>query len=127
MINPNLSSDELHLSSFSQLENFKENLLASYPEGLTIYEDKQNVIIEAALPGLSSLDIEVLHNNGYLIIEGKKKEKKTRSDRKYHRIASDFFSYRIKLPSSTNENIEPVTHFKNGIMQVTFSRKARKK
>lgn len=115
--------DEFHLSNFPPSENIKRELEASYPEGLTIYEDKNHVIVEAAFPGLFLSDIKVLHNHGYLIIEGKKQIEKTNSNRTYHRIASKSFFYRIKLPKSANESKEPETHFKNGIMRVTFSKK----
>ena len=127
MAKHNLSNDELHLSNFPSSENFKENFLASYPEGLTIYEDLHHTIIEAALPGLSISQIQILHNNGYLIIEGDKEEEKVSSERKYHRIASHCFSYRIKLPNATNEDIEPTTCLKNGIMRVSFPKKTEGK
>lgn len=73
--------------------------------GLSVYEEGDSVIIEAALPGLSSEDIEVTHAHGYLLIEGEKKEVEVK--RKYFRKAMSTFNYRIPLPPGADLSVEP--------------------
>jgi HSP20 family protein len=101
-------------------------LEASYPSGLSVYEDEKNFYVEAALPGLAPSEIEVSCDKGYVLIEGEKKEEE--KEKKYYRKASSSFSYRIALPSSVDETEEPKAVMKNGIMKITFTKgkKAKK-
>lgn len=94
--------------------------MASHSSGISVYEEDDHVIIEAALPGVSSSDIEVSHTHGFLLIEGEKKEEEKK--RKYYRQAIRSFSYRIPLPSHANIEEEPEATFKDGVMKIVFKR-----
>ncbi len=97
-----------------------EFTLTPHASGLSVFEEGDSIVIEAALPGLSIENIEVTHAPGYLLIEAEKKEEEKK--RKYYRKACSSFSYRVPLPPSTNLTIEPEVILEEGIMKITFKR-----
>ena len=49
-----------------------------HAHGISIFEEGDSVVIEAALPGVNSDMIEVTHAPGYILIEGEMRDKKNR-------------------------------------------------
>lgn len=98
--------------------------IASHSSGLSVYEEGDHVIVEAALPGVESEDIEVSQTHGFLLIEGEKKEEETK--RKYYRQAVRSFSYRVPLPGKADMSIEPEAIFKDGVMKISFKKGVNK-
>ena len=99
---------------------------ASYASGLTIYEDKNHVVIEAAVPGIPAKKIQLSHHHGYIIIEGAKEEEEKDPERQYHRKASRSFAYRVPVPPSADESHEPQATVKNGVMTIKFKKSQKK-
>jgi len=93
--------------------------------GLSIYEDKNHVFVEASLPGIPSDKIELSFDNGRLSIEGKKKEEE--KDRKYHKKSSSSFYYSAVIPSYVDEQKEPEATYKEGVMTIKFFKNGKKK
>lgn len=93
--------------------------------GLSIYEDKNHVFVEASLPGVPSDKIELSFDNGRLSIDGEKQEEE--KGRKYYKKASSSFSYRAVIPSYVDETKEPEATYKDGIMTITFLKNGKKK
>ena len=60
--------------------------MASHSSGISVYEEGDKVVVEAALPGVAVEDIEVSHTHGFLLVEGEKKEDETK--RNYFRAGS---------------------------------------
>lgn len=94
--------------------------IASHSSGLSVYEEGNHVVVEAALPGVESEDIEVSQTHGFLLIEGEKKEEEKK--RKYYRQAVRFFNYRVPLPEKVDMSAEPETAFKDGVMKISFKK-----
>ncbi len=90
--------------------------------GLSLAEDKKNVFIEAALPGLRSADIDVTLDNGILHIRGERKIEEQEEDKKIYRQASSSFSYRVALPPNIDAKIDPKTNYRDGILKLTFNK-----
>lgn len=89
--------------------------------GLNVYEDNNAVVVEAALPGISSDDeVEVTFDQGVLWIKAEKKEEKTDKDKKYYRKAKRSFSYRISVPGKIDFKKEPEASFADGLIKITF-------
>ena len=118
---------DVRRSNFPFFWDEDEDFETSQSTGLSVYEDKNDVVIEAALPGLSEAEIEVTHDHGYLLIDGEKKEEEEDPDRKYYRRASRSFCYRVAIPSNADESQEPEAIFKDGMMKVKFSKGIKKK
>lgn len=90
--------------------------------GLTVSEDENKVFVEAAMPGLNGDKIEVTFDKGVLWIRGNAEEAEEDKNKKFYRKASSSFSYRVMVPGKIDENQEPDTVYKNGIIKVTFNK-----
>lgn len=101
-----------------------ENDWASFlpSSGLTLSEDDNKVFVEAAMPGLDGDKIEVTFDKGVLWIRGNAEEQEEDKAKKFYRKASSSFSYRIMVPGKIDENQEPDTVYKNGMVKVTFNK-----
>lgn len=91
-------------------------------EGLTVYEDKKNVYVEAAMPGLKPADIEISIEKGVLWIRGEKKEEEENKEKRFYRRAVSSFSYRFALPRQIDEAKEPEAVYQDGMMRITFTK-----
>lgn len=125
-----MSNQQLkHKHPFWSFPNFfdTESLLESVPKsiehsGLGISEDKDFIIVEAALPGLSPEEIEVTFEKGVLWIKGEKKEEMEDKKRNYYRKASKSFSYHVDIPGEVDLSQDPVAEYKHGMMTVRFKK-----
>jgi HSP20 family protein len=97
----------------------------TYPStqsGLSVYEEDDQVVVEAAVPGIDPKNVEVTFQDGYLWIRGEAKEEDKDKKKKYYRRASRSFSYRISIPAEVDENREPEATYKHGVMTVAFAK-----
>lgn len=89
--------------------------------GLNVYEDKNSVFVEAALPGISpDDDVEVTFDQGVLWIKAERKEEKGDHDKKYYRKAKRSFSYRVSVPGNIDLKQEPEASFSDGLIKIIF-------
>ena len=117
-------------SLFDELSemNWPLNIPASFTQGnqgLSIYEDEKSVTIEAALPGLTEDDFEIIYENGELLIRGEKKESEDDKKRRYMRRMSSSFMYHLTVPTNVDERQDPVAEFTNGIVKVRFQKQQK--
>ncbi len=105
-------------------ENEEEGWLQDFsdPSGLSVYEDKDNVFVEAALPGMKTEEIEMTFEKGILWIKAEKKEEVEDKNKKFYRKATSNFSYRVAVPGDVDENRDPEAVYADGILMVVFSK-----
>jgi HSP20 family protein len=111
--------------------NYLWNLLdldeeAMNHSGLSVYHDKDALCVEASLPGVTEDDIDISLNKDILRIEAEKKEEKEDKEKHYYRKALRSYSYRVVLPCAIDEQSEPQTSFKNGILTLRFKKSGEK-
>lgn len=91
----------------------------------TLYETKEEVIAEAAVPGIEPADLQVTFEKGILMIEGscckEKKEEKCQN-----RLFANY-SYRIAIPYDIDESVTPSASCKNGIVTIAFPKSKSQK
>ena len=58
---------------------------------LELAVDKAYIVVEAALPGIPSQDIDLTFDRGYLIIDGEKNEEEGGKAQILSKILSEFF------------------------------------
>lgn len=92
------------------------------PSGLSVYEDDQNVYVDAAVPGIDPNDVEITFQDGYLWIRGEVKEEEKDKKSKFYRKATQSFSYRVAVPGEVDANKEPDASYKRGVMTVKFTK-----
>lgn len=97
-----------------------EQLQDGKDQGLTIYEEKNNIVVEAAMPGLKSEDIEVNLNKGVLWVKGEKKEEEKDKNKRFYKKSVRSFSYSVTLPEQIDENQEPEASYKDGVLKISF-------
>lgn len=105
---------------WEELETGLKNI--NEEQGLTIYEEKNNIVVEAALPGLKEDEIEVNLNRGVLWIKGERNEEEHDKNRKFYRKSTNTFSYRVTLPEQIDEKQEPQASYNQGVLKITFQK-----
>lgn len=89
-----------------------------------IYENKDQIVLEAELPGMNREDFELTVENNVLTLRGERRfEKKDESDN-YHRVERSYgsFSRSFTLPQTvTPENV--TAEYKNGVLRVVLQKR----
>ena len=89
-----------------------------------IFENDNEVVIKAELPGVNAKDIEIKLENNVLTIKGERRFEKEAKEENYHRIERDYgsFSRAFSLPVAVNG--EKVTaEYKDGVLKVLLPKK----
>jgi HSP20 family protein len=90
---------------------------------LDVFDDKDNVIVKAELPGMKKEDIEVTLAGDALTISGERKEEVENKDAETYRSERYFgrFQRSVTLPHQVDPNRIQAT-YKDGILTVTLSK-----
>lgn len=95
-----------------------------------VYEDKDDVVIKAEIPGLSKEDISVQVTDSTLTIKGEKKREEEIKDEDYYCCERAFgaFTRAVDLPSEVKAD-QVKASFKNGVLEVRMPKteEAKKK
>jgi HSP20 family protein len=112
--------DRLFEGPFGDLSR-TSRLLGVWNPAVDLYEDKDNVIVKAELPGLKREDIEVSLNDGALSISGERKSGEKAEDTEVRRSERFVgrFQRTITLPSSVKGD-KVNAQYKDGVLTVTL-------
>ena len=104
---------------------FAENQLA-----VDIYEDKDHLVVKAAVPGTEPDDLDISISGDVLSIKGETKTEKEVKEENYHRreFRHGVFSRSVRLPAEVDSN-KAEAAYKDGILTLSFplSEKAKPK
>ena len=106
---------------FGRLPALSEESLAP---SVDIWEDKDNLYVEADIPGVDQKDIKLTLKDDHLVIFGKKesnKEEKRKGVFRSERFQGSF--YRAIGLTSAVENAKIKAQYKNGVLKVTLPKK----
>jgi HSP20 family protein len=96
----------------------------AWAPSVDIYENKDQIVLEAELPGMNREDFEVTIENNVLTLRGERRfEKKEESDN-YHRVERSYgsFSRSFTLPQTvSSENV--TAEYKNGVLRVVLQKR----
>jgi len=96
-------------------------LLSGWTPALDVFEDKDNVIVKAELPGMKKEEIEVSLHDGTLSISGERKNESKFEDAEIYR-AERFvgrFQRSVSLPTSVASD-KVSAQYKDGILTITL-------
>src|SRR5437868_6833257 len=100
----------------------------AWSPNVDIFEDKDKLIVEAELPGMTKDDFELSVENNVLTLKGERKfEKKTDGDN-YHRVERSYgaFTRQFTLPATvTSEGA--TADFENGVLRVSLPKREETK
>ncbi|HTM10986.1 MAG TPA: Hsp20/alpha crystallin family protein [Verrucomicrobiae bacterium] len=97
---------------------FPRALGASAP-AVDVYEEKDEVVAKAELPGLEKNDIEVNVIDHQLTIKGEKKQEREIEEKNFYRAERSYgaFFRTIELPAEV-ESDKAKAAFKNGVLEI---------
>ncbi|HXV49405.1 MAG TPA: Hsp20/alpha crystallin family protein, partial [Candidatus Binatia bacterium] len=86
---------------------------------IDLFEEKDDIVVKAELPGIDKNNIEVNLTDNTLTIKGEKKKEEEVKEEKYYRSERSYgaFIRTVELPKSVHgEKVK--ASFKNGILEV---------
>ncbi len=96
----------------------------AWTPSVDIYENRDQVVLEAELPGMSREDFDVTIENNVLTLRGERRfEKKSEQDN-YHRVERAYGSFvrSFTLPQSVSSE-GAQAEYKNGVLRVVLSKR----
>lgn len=112
------------LDTFENLEAGLTNFLPA----MDVYEDKDNVVIETSLAGISPEDVNISVKDDVFTVEGKRESKSEVEEKNYYRkeVRTGSFHRSVVLPSSVQADKAEAT-FANGMLRVILPKEERAK
>lgn len=100
----------------------------SFLPAIDIYQDAENVIAEAALPGIAPSDVEITIENDVLTLSGQRKNENEvkREDYYCKEVRNGHFSRSIVLPMSVKGD-ETKAKYDKGILHITMPKEEKVK
>ena len=89
-----------------------------------IFENDNEVVIKAELPGMNAKDIDVRLENNVLTLKGERHFDKETKEENYHRIESEYgtFSRTFSLPVAVNGD-KVTAEYKDGVLKILLPKK----
>lgn len=93
----------------------------AWSPSVDVSETKDNVIINAEIPGMSKEDVKVSVQDNVLTLSGERKQEKEEKNANYHRIERNYGSFRrsFTLPTPVQPDKVKAT-YKDGILRITL-------
>ena len=109
--------DRLFESPLARTSEF----LAGWTPAFDVYEEKDNFIVKAELPGMKREDINVSLHDGNLIISGERRSETKSENAEVYRAERFFgkFQRAVALPTSVAAN-KVQAQYKDGVLTVTL-------
>ena len=112
--------DRLFESPLAELARTSQ-LLSGWTPALDLYEDKDNFVVKAELPGMKREEIEVSLHEGSLSISGERKSEEKHEEAEVHRTERFFgrFQRTVTLPTAVAAD-KVKASYKDGILTITL-------
>ncbi len=112
--------DRLFESPLSGFGELTQPFMGGWMPAVDLFEDKDNFVLKAELPGMKKEDIEVSVHEGVLTISGERKEEKEHKDAESYRAERFFgrFHRTVSLPTAVAAE-KVAAGYKDGILTVT--------
>jgi HSP20 family protein len=96
-------------------------LLEGWFPAVDVYEDKDNLLVKAELPGMRKEDVEIAFHNGYLTLSGERKQEQKHEDAETYRSERWLgrFHRTISLPCRVEADKIKAT-YNEGVLTVTL-------
>jgi HSP20 family protein len=120
--------NRLFNETFRSLFDGPESGVQTWAPAVDIYENAQNLVLKAELPGFDPKDVEVRVEDGTLHLKGERKFESDVKKENYHRIERSYgsFARTFSLPSSVNaDNV--TAEYKDGVLTLTLPKKEEAK
>src|ERR671938_387460 len=116
--------NRLFSTNLSRVFGDEEIARGAWSPSVDIYENKDQIVLEAELPGMSREDFDLSIENNVITLRGERRfEKKDESDN-YHRVERSYGSFTRSFtlpPTVSPENV--TAEYKNGVLRVTLPKR----
>ena len=120
--------NRLFASSFTRGGNDNDLMRGAWSPSVDIFENQNEIVLEAELPGLRPEDVNISIENNVLTIHGERKfEKKDEGDN-FHRVERSYGSFTRSFtlpPTVQSENAQ--AEFENGVLKLTLAKREEAK
>lgn len=119
--------NRLFMSNFSR--SSEEGFMSgAWAPNVDIFENKENLVIEAELPGMKQEDVDVSIENNVLTLSGERKFEKNDEGDNYHRVERSYGSFTRSFTLPQTVTSEGATaDFSNGVLRVTLNKREETK
>jgi HSP20 family protein len=114
-------------SSFNRSGD-NELMRGAWSPSVDIYENKDQIVLEAELPGMKPEDVNISIENNVLTIHGERKFEKKDDKDNFHRVERSYGSFTRSFtlpPTVTSDAADAV--FENGVLRLTLAKREEAK
>ncbi|HVF51359.1 MAG TPA: Hsp20/alpha crystallin family protein, partial [Pyrinomonadaceae bacterium] len=96
----------------------------AWTPSVDIFENKDQIVLEAELPGMNREDFELTIENSVLTLRGERRFEKKEETDNYHRVERAYgtFSRSFTLPQTVSGE-GATAEYKNGVLRVTLHKR----
>ena len=100
----------------------------AWAPSVDIYENKDQIVLEAELPGMKQEDFDLSIENNVITLRGERKFEKTEETDNYHRVERSYgaFTRSFTLPQTVSAE-GASAEYNNGVLRVTLPKREETK
>ena len=100
----------------------------AWAPSVDIYENKDQIVLEAELPGMKQEDFDLSIENNVITLRGERKFEKTDETDNYHRVERSYgsFTRSFTLPQTVSAD-GATAEYTNGVLRVTLPKREETK
>ena len=100
----------------------------AWAPSIDIYENKDQIVLEAELPGMKQEDFDLSIENNIITLRGERKFEKTEETDNYHRVERSYgaFTRSFTLPQTVSAE-GATAEYNNGVLRVTLPKREETK
>jgi HSP20 family protein len=120
--------NRLFNETFSRAFGDEEMPVKSWAPAVDIFENDNNIVLKAELPGVDPKDVEVRVEDNTLYLKGERKFEKEVKEDNYHRIERSYgsFARSFALPGSIDSD-KVEAGYKDGLLTLTIPKREEAK
>ena len=100
----------------------------AWAPSVDIYENKDQIVLEAELPGMRQEDFDLSIENNVITLRGERKFEKTDETDNYHRVERSYGSFTRSFTLPQTVTAEGATaEYSNGVLRVTLPKREETK
>jgi HSP20 family protein len=120
--------DRFLREAFSPAFGAGEASTRTWAPPVDIYENGDNLVLKAELPGINPDDVEIRVEDNTLYLKGERKFEKEVKEQNYHRVERSYgtFTRTFSLPNSVDAD-KVAANYKDGVLTLTMPKKEEAK
>src|SRR5688572_25287271 len=100
----------------------------AWAPSVDIYENKDQIVLEAELPGMKQEEFDLSIENNVITLRGERKFEKTEENDNYHRVERSYGAFTRSFTLPQTVSVEGATaEYSNGVLRVTLPKREETK